>query len=683
MFTRLQRRAHAAGLVFGVKLSNTLPTDVNRGELPAAEMYLSGRALLPLTLTLAATLSRAFDGRLPLSYAGGADATNVADLVRAGIQPVTVCTTLLKPGGYARLRQLAELSTAVMTDHDRVDVDAVDALVARVTADPRTHKRHREKVGSRKTRLSLPLTDCFTAPCEHGGCPIEQQVPTYLALAAAGRQHGRLSGHRARQHRPDDHRGALLRALPAALHAARLRRRASTSAGRSWRPPTPPRTTSSPTMAPSPRRSTGAWRWSVPARPGSPPRCSCAATASPSTSSRGWTAPTASCGGSSPTFRITREQVERDYRLAVATGVSFHFGCDPDYDLADLRSRFDHVVLATGAWGRGVTPRRQRGDRSSVTRSTSSGRPRPRASGREPAAGSPSSVPATWPWTARAPRCAPTASSTSRSSTGAPSRSCRPPRRTSTPCAPRASRCSSCSPRSPTTVRCCGASAPSSATGRTTADARPAAPGPSSTSPFDTVIGATGATVDAERYRANGVARRRARAAAALARLPRGGRRRGHRGVRRRRRSPGPGHRRARHRRRQDRGPGDPAPSRHPPGLRPLCGTGVHRPRPAGRTSWPARRPGRRAGRGRALPALRRGLRDLRRGVPEPRQRRGRRAGLHRRAAGRAPRRAVQRVRQLRHLLPPRRPALPRQADGLLVARRLRRLAQRRLPAAR
>ena len=58
MFGRLDRRARAAGLVFGVKLSNTLPTDVTRGELPASEMYVSGRALLPLTLTLAATLAR-------------------------------------------------------------------------------------------------------------------------------------------------------------------------------------------------------------------------------------------------------------------------------------------------------------------------------------------------------------------------------------------------------------------------------------------------------------------------------------------------------------------------------------------------------------------------------------------------------------------------------------------------
>ena len=53
-------------------------------------------------------------------------------------------------------------------------------------------------------------------------------------------------------------------------------------------------------------------------------------------------------GGSSH-VRITREQVDRDVRLAEATGVDFHFGCDPDYDVADLRARFGHVVLATGA----------------------------------------------------------------------------------------------------------------------------------------------------------------------------------------------------------------------------------------------------------------------------------------------------------------------------------------------
>ncbi|MDX5399465.1 MAG: putative selenate reductase subunit YgfK, partial [Actinomycetes bacterium] len=187
MFRRLADRAAAAGLTFGIKLSNTLPNDVTRGDLPAEEMYMSGRALAPLTLALAAKLSHAFDGRLPISYSGGADATNVADILATGIQPVTVATTLLKPGGYARLTQLAGLATTAMRDADGIDVAALDALVARVLADERVHKRHREKVGSRKTASPLPLTDCFTAPCEHGGCPIEQQIPEYLTLVAQER----------------------------------------------------------------------------------------------------------------------------------------------------------------------------------------------------------------------------------------------------------------------------------------------------------------------------------------------------------------------------------------------------------------------------------------------------------------------------------------------------------------
>ena len=183
-----------------------------------------------------------------------------------------------------------------------------------------------------------------------------------------------------------------------------------------------------------------------------------------------------------PTFRITREQVDRDYRLAVATGVDFHFGCDPDYDLADLRRRFDHVVVATGAWG-GVPAPSTAGRRSSVTRSTSSGRPRPRAgrrAGHRVAVIGAGDV---------AMDCARTALRTD----GRRARHARLPahravhagrpggRRRRARRGRRGARAAGT--RSPTTVRCCAASAPSSVPGRTTADARPAAPGPSSTSP--------------------------------------------------------------------------------------------------------------------------------------------------------------------------------------------------------
>ena len=52
MFKRLLRLAQDNGVSFGLKLSNTFPVDVKRRELPSEEMYMSGRALYPLTIEL-------------------------------------------------------------------------------------------------------------------------------------------------------------------------------------------------------------------------------------------------------------------------------------------------------------------------------------------------------------------------------------------------------------------------------------------------------------------------------------------------------------------------------------------------------------------------------------------------------------------------------------------------------
>jgi putative selenate reductase len=60
-----------------------------------------------------------------------------------------------------------------------------------------------------------------------------------------------------------------------------------------------------------------------------------------------------------PGFRITREQIERDYQLAVHLGVRFHFSCDPDYSVEELKKTFAHVIIATGSWGRCPSPVRE------------------------------------------------------------------------------------------------------------------------------------------------------------------------------------------------------------------------------------------------------------------------------------------------------------------------------------
>ncbi len=184
LIKRLQEYAKQLGLDFGVKLSNTFPAKIMNGELPGEEMYMSGRALYPLTINLAAKLAEAFGGDLRISYSGGADVSNIQHIFETGIWPITFATTLLKPGGYARIKQLAELAEEKYKEQSfsGVDVQKLKALAGNAIKGEWYQKEHRE-TENRKTEKHVPLTDCFMAPCRHG-CPIGQDIPEYIRLAA-------------------------------------------------------------------------------------------------------------------------------------------------------------------------------------------------------------------------------------------------------------------------------------------------------------------------------------------------------------------------------------------------------------------------------------------------------------------------------------------------------------------
>ena len=106
MIERLSQFAADCGRNFGIKLSNTLGTVNTRGILPGEEMYLSGRILFPITISLASRLARQFNGNLPISYCGGASQLNIGRILSTGIKPITLATELLKPGGYLRMREM-------------------------------------------------------------------------------------------------------------------------------------------------------------------------------------------------------------------------------------------------------------------------------------------------------------------------------------------------------------------------------------------------------------------------------------------------------------------------------------------------------------------------------------------------------------------------------------------------
>ncbi len=200
MVKSLAQTAEGRANSFGLKLSNTLEVVNHRPVFPTNEkmMYLSGRALHPLTLTLAGLVMEELGGKVSISFCGGADARNFADLVAAGLGPITVCTDLLKPGGYARLQQYLVHLEGAMSE---VGADSLDAFIqlrsgghgARfnlasyaVTVVGDEAYLGRPRPLDFKGDKPLGHFDCIAAPCVDA-CPTNQNIPDYLWLVAHGK----------------------------------------------------------------------------------------------------------------------------------------------------------------------------------------------------------------------------------------------------------------------------------------------------------------------------------------------------------------------------------------------------------------------------------------------------------------------------------------------------------------
>lgn len=186
MLKRLKDLASSLGLGFGVKLTNTLANVNCESVFEGDERYMSGRALLPISTRLAAMISKEFDGKLAVSYSGGATAFSVKDIFDTGIRPITLATDMLKPGGYSRLRNMAQ----ILEKSDRwnakdIDVKAVTELSENARKAFYSQRDFRgDKVA--KVKDSLPLFDCYVSPCMQA-CPICQDIPDYISLVGQGR----------------------------------------------------------------------------------------------------------------------------------------------------------------------------------------------------------------------------------------------------------------------------------------------------------------------------------------------------------------------------------------------------------------------------------------------------------------------------------------------------------------
>ena len=127
---RLTELAAGLGLDLGVKLTNTLIVENRRGFFPASEqdMYLSGAPLHVLAMNLVQRFRAVFGARVPISFSAGIDRGNVADAVALGLVPVTVCSDLLQPGGYARAARYHQALVARMAE---VSARTIDEYVVR------------------------------------------------------------------------------------------------------------------------------------------------------------------------------------------------------------------------------------------------------------------------------------------------------------------------------------------------------------------------------------------------------------------------------------------------------------------------------------------------------------------------------------------------------------------------
>lgn len=356
MIERLLKLAKENDLAFGVKLTNTFPVDVKRNELPAEEMYMSGRSLLPLTVSMAAMLSEKFDGKLPMSYSGGADARNIKEIFKALGQPITVATTILKPGGYLRFNQLAKETEDLLSNeiHD-VDVEKTIKLRDKTISEWVNNKLYREKVGSRKTNSTLPLTDCYKAPCKDGGCPIEQQIPEYLKLVADGEYDkaieviamdntaptilGELCAHYCQDHctRVDYEKSLQIREMK--LIAANKAQDKYLENIKEVDLKSDKKVLV------------------IGAGPGGIAAASYLRRNGVDVTVREkLSKPYGIVSHVIPKFRISDEQIERDYQIAVKQGVKFVFDSEVKESYEELKKDYDYIIAATGAWEKGRSP---------------------------------------------------------------------------------------------------------------------------------------------------------------------------------------------------------------------------------------------------------------------------------------------------------------------------------------
>ena len=194
IINNLQKSATDAGVYFGLKLTNTLESKNFRDALPSNEenMYMSGKALHPISIQIAKKLRSDLLNCPGISFSAGADAFNISDIIACDLGPVTVCSDLLKPGGYGRLHQyITNLQQAINAGHSKnldeyighQEKNRLNSYANSVLENPDYYRAR--KTPDIKRKQKLDDFDCIAAPCVNTR-PAHQAIPEYMEDSSKG-----------------------------------------------------------------------------------------------------------------------------------------------------------------------------------------------------------------------------------------------------------------------------------------------------------------------------------------------------------------------------------------------------------------------------------------------------------------------------------------------------------------
>ncbi|MCA9735048.1 glutamate synthase [candidate division KSB1 bacterium] len=172
MMRRLLAFGAQHGCKLGAKFTNTLVVKNTEKVFTDEVQYLSGPPLHVLSIHSMHRFRQAMGEDFHISFSAGIAKHNFADTVSCNMKPVTVCTDLLKTGGYSRLFDyLARLQSAMeekkcttLKDFVGSEAEAVhrtEAIVKNLISNPVYHF-DKNKKAPRKVGSHLELFDCLS-----------------------------------------------------------------------------------------------------------------------------------------------------------------------------------------------------------------------------------------------------------------------------------------------------------------------------------------------------------------------------------------------------------------------------------------------------------------------------------------------------------------------------------------